>query len=312
MLIKDPTRLLLLCILRSAAAMKHASVSVRLARKGDIPSITKCNLESLPENYTPQFYDMHLMNWPQLALVAEHTPPSQGDPKVVGYVLGRVDSPQPASWSMSGMPRESSGHVTSLAVSDEFRRRGIADALMLTLHEKMRLHHRAACSKLHVRKSNTGAIKLYRDVMGYRLESVVHGYYEDGEDAYLMKCDLRQARVGESARMREREERLAEQAFSPVHGGVGVPTTVPAGVAVVAGAGAGAGAGAAKASRSGWWGWQRRGKMSQSSPCHDCHRSCPHWGVLSGALPWCGMLAAFIDSLSLLCRPRPSCSTKCA
>jgi hypothetical protein len=43
---------------------------------------------------------------------------------------------------------------------------------------------------LHVRMSNTAALRLYRDTLGFKNERVEAKYYADGEDAYAMKLDL--------------------------------------------------------------------------------------------------------------------------
>ena len=43
---------------------------------------------------------------------------------------------------------------------------------------------------LHVRKSNTAALQLYRDTLGFTMSEVEKKYYADGEDAYMMKKDL--------------------------------------------------------------------------------------------------------------------------
>ncbi len=51
--------------------------------------------------------------------------------------------------------------------------------------------HRAAYVSLHVRVSNTAALRLYRDTLGFEVEKVEAKYYADGEDAYAMKMDLR-------------------------------------------------------------------------------------------------------------------------
>jgi len=45
-------------------------ISLRIARRADIPLIQRCNLATLPENYNENFYVNHLRNWPELALVA--------------------------------------------------------------------------------------------------------------------------------------------------------------------------------------------------------------------------------------------------
>ena len=51
--------------------------------------------------------------------------------------------------------------------------------------------YRAAYVSLHVRVSNTAALRLYRDTLGFEVEKVEAKYYADGEDAYAMKMVLR-------------------------------------------------------------------------------------------------------------------------
>ena len=43
---------------------------------------------------------------------------------------------------------------------------------------------------LHVRISNTAALHLYRDTLGFKVDKIEAKYYADGEDAYSMKMDL--------------------------------------------------------------------------------------------------------------------------
>lgn len=43
---------------------------------------------------------------------------------------------------------------------------------------------------LHVRVSNTAAIRLYRDTLKFRTDKVEPKYYADGEDAFSMRLDL--------------------------------------------------------------------------------------------------------------------------
>jgi N-alpha-acetyltransferase 10/11 len=50
--------------------------------------------------------------------------------------------------------------------------------------------HRAHYVSLHVRVSNTAALRLYRDTLGFEVEKVESKYYADGEDAYAMRRDL--------------------------------------------------------------------------------------------------------------------------
>jgi hypothetical protein len=43
---------------------------------------------------------------------------------------------------------------------------------------------------LHVRVSNTAALHLYRETLGFLVEKVEAKYYADGEDAYSMRIEL--------------------------------------------------------------------------------------------------------------------------
>ena len=43
---------------------------------------------------------------------------------------------------------------------------------------------------LHVRISNTAALHLYRDMLGFSVEKTEAKYYADGEDAFSMRMDL--------------------------------------------------------------------------------------------------------------------------
>ncbi|KAJ6036157.1 N-terminal acetyltransferase A complex catalytic subunit ard1 [Penicillium herquei] len=50
--------------------------------------------------------------------------------------------------------------------------------------------HRANYVSLHVRVSNTAALRLYRDTLGFEVEKIESKYYADGEDAYAMRLNL--------------------------------------------------------------------------------------------------------------------------
>lgn len=43
---------------------------------------------------------------------------------------------------------------------------------------------------LHVRVSNTAALHLYRDTLGFTVDKIEAKYYADGEDAYSMRMEL--------------------------------------------------------------------------------------------------------------------------
>jgi len=209
-------------LLRSSAcsirqATTTTSIQLRLATRTDVPAIQRCNLACLPENYNGQFYCSHLRQWPDLALVAEeidHPQPNEmseerqpqsrktfpgfnsgghTEPKIVAYVLGKVETRPAINYDdpTSRHDRvERLGHVTSLAVQKDFRRLGLAKAMMTQLHHHLQHHGIASCG-LHVRTSNLAACRLYQDD-GYQIDEIIKSYYQDGEDAYFMRRTFQQ------------------------------------------------------------------------------------------------------------------------
>lgn len=60
---------------------------------------------------------------------------------------------------------------------------------------------------LHVRVSNTAALHLYRDTLGFKVDKIEAKYYADGEDAYSMRMDLSDMRlVAEEERKADGED----------------------------------------------------------------------------------------------------------
>ena len=83
-------------------------------------------------------------------------------------------------------------HITNVAVHPEFRRRGIARALLSAVLEDAR-HRALRVIALEVRPSNREARTLY-DSLGFRAVGRRKGYYYDtGEDALVMELVLDEA-----------------------------------------------------------------------------------------------------------------------
>ena len=95
-----------------------------------------------------------------------------------------------AAAASGAFPGRKTGHVSSLAVLDDYRRLGIAKELMEILHVQMKFRYGVDCSTLHVRCSNRGAQKLYLGSLGYNVVETVQKYYQDGANAYYMKLDF--------------------------------------------------------------------------------------------------------------------------
>jgi ribosomal-protein-alanine N-acetyltransferase len=76
-------------------------------------------------------------------------------------------------------------HVMNVAVSDAYRRRGIATALLERLFEVTETDPRRGYT-LEVRVSNVDAIRLY-ERLGFERRGIRRGYYTDNrEDALIM------------------------------------------------------------------------------------------------------------------------------
>ena len=164
-----------------------------------LPSIQQCNLTNLPENYFLKYYMYHALTWPQLsfAAIVRGSKPSKY-PKVVGYVLAKMEE-DPADGVQHG-------HITSLSVMRTHRRLGIAEKLMRMSQRAMAEVFNANYVSLHVRMSNSAALHLYRDTLGFEVEKIESKYYADGEDAYAMKMDLRPMQIKEIPETEDEDE----------------------------------------------------------------------------------------------------------
>ena len=124
-----------------------------------------------------KYWLYHIMSWPQLPQVAI----DENTGKVVGYVLAKMEDEDESKNSVSH------GHITSISVLRDYRKLGIATKLMRAAQYQMMNVFGAKYASLHVRVSNRAAITLYKDVLGYEIDSVASEYYADKEDAYDMK-----------------------------------------------------------------------------------------------------------------------------
>jgi ribosomal-protein-alanine N-acetyltransferase len=141
--------------------------------------ITYINRTCLPENYSDYFFvDLH-RKFPETFIVAEE------NGEVVGYIMCRIETGLSSS-IFRGLIKK--GHIVSVAVMQEYRRKGIGEALVAEAMENMRLYKAKHCF-LEVRVANTAAVDLYKK-LGFDVSRTVRGYYADGEDAYVMETKL--------------------------------------------------------------------------------------------------------------------------
>ncbi len=93
------------------------------------------------------------------------------DGTLVGFIVGLVEP-------------DRTGHVTTLGVAPEHRRRRIAERMLLRVEEGFR-RRRVRTVRLEVRSVNDAAQELYRK-LGYVVTQRLPRYYSNGGDGLLM------------------------------------------------------------------------------------------------------------------------------
>ncbi len=145
----------------------------------DLQKVMFINRACLPENYTDYFFLDLYRRFPESFIVAEQ------NGEIAGYIMCRIELGF-SNFGFSGLIKK--GHIVSIAVLPEFRRKGIAKALINRAMEGMKLYKAKQCF-LEVRVSNVPAVNLYKS-LGFQITKTIHGYYADGEDAYVMSKKL--------------------------------------------------------------------------------------------------------------------------
>ncbi len=146
----------------------------------DLDNVIEVNEKELPEDYPYFFYKSILDDFSECFLVAQNR---KGE--IIGYIMWRVEK----SPSINSLKFINKGHLVSIAVSEVYRRRGVAQALLsnsMTAIKKYKIKQYV----LEVRVSNYTAIRLY-EKFGYKIESIKQNYYRDGENAYYMIRDTK-------------------------------------------------------------------------------------------------------------------------
>jgi ribosomal-protein-alanine N-acetyltransferase len=150
--------------------------TLRAFRGEDLNRVMAINFECLPENYSSSFYRELYGRFPETFIVAE------ADSDIQGYIMCRIERGFSKLRSLSPARLM---HVVSIAVREQYRRRGIAKFLMLEAMKKGSVFYEASECYLEVRVGNDPAIGLY-ERLGFAKTKRNYGYYLDGEDAWVM------------------------------------------------------------------------------------------------------------------------------
>lgn len=130
--------------------------------------------DALTEVYSLTFFVKHLLEFPGLSQIAV-APGPEG--RRMGYIFGKTET-------RSGNG-EKQGHVSALTVSAEYRRLGVATALMDYFYMAQALRG-AILVNLFLRCSNLVAYRLYCS-LGYAHRRTVPYYYPEPENAFEMR-----------------------------------------------------------------------------------------------------------------------------
>lgn len=150
-------------------------ILIRRCNLDDLDGVIEVNEKELPEDYPYFFYKSILDNFSESFLIAQN---SSG--KTVGYIMWRIEKTP----SLDSLRYTSKGHLVSIAVSKDYRKKGIAKSL---LSNSMLAVKRYKIDEyvLEVRVSNYNAVKLYEQ-FNFQIGNIKKNYYRDGENAYFM------------------------------------------------------------------------------------------------------------------------------
>jgi len=155
-------------------------LNIRVFKLDDLERVMYINSKALPENYSSYFYRDLYTKYPETFLVAE----IEGE--IQGYIMCRVER----GWSKKGrLSPARLCHIVSIAVTEEYRRRGIGSELIIQAMARGRRVYDCDEGYLEVRVSNEPAITLYSKLNFSKVKRN-YGYYLDGEDAWVMAANL--------------------------------------------------------------------------------------------------------------------------
>ncbi len=133
-----------------------------------LKEVLKLNLRCFKtgENYT-KFTFNYLLNEPNCLSYRAVTPSGQ----MVGFIFVMAE-------------KDGTGHITTVGIAPEHRRRGLA-LMLLQYAEEALQKRRISLIMLEVRVSNVAAQNLYRG-LNYSIVQRLAKYYNNGEDGFLM------------------------------------------------------------------------------------------------------------------------------
>ena len=106
--------------------------NIRRAEPSDLIPVMEINLKTLPEHYSDYFYESLLAEVPEAFIVAEI------GGKHVGYIMCKTEYGF-SNFKKLGFVKK--GHVVSIAVLDDYRKKGIGNVLVEESVKGIKLKH---------------------------------------------------------------------------------------------------------------------------------------------------------------------------
>jgi ribosomal-protein-alanine N-acetyltransferase len=156
------------------------NINIRQMRHADLEQVHHIDSLSFTLPWPKKSFAFELDHNPCSRSWIAETVPSSIESQVIGAIV---------LWLVAD-----EGHIGTIAVHPDFRRRGIAS--MLLTHTLESIQREGANSVyLEVRRNNIGAQVLYKK-FGFHLTDIRAGYYaNDGEDALVLRLDEIQSKV---------------------------------------------------------------------------------------------------------------------
>jgi ribosomal-protein-alanine N-acetyltransferase len=140
--------------------------TVRKFHPSDLFSIIKLTIDSLTERYDSSLFNYFYETFPDGFWVYEK------HHKIVGFIVGIKINSEIA-------------RILMLVVSKNYRKKGIGNTLLTHLLKILTIKNIKQV-ELEVKISNKSAIDFYRK-HGFELKKVLNNFYQNGEDAYIMR-----------------------------------------------------------------------------------------------------------------------------
>lgn len=153
----------------------------------DIPQVLAIDQLSFPQPWSEQSYRFELQENGRAHFIVAHPAEALLGPAWLDRLLGRGPRRQVVGYAGLWVVADE-GHINTLAVHPEWRRRNIGERLLQAALD-IALALNAASATLEVRVSNLAAQRLYLK-FGFVEVGRRKRYYRDGEDALLMTRTL--------------------------------------------------------------------------------------------------------------------------